>query len=379
MGPRIRSRKNAIIQLNLMVVGMTGLGKTSFIRTFCETLVTRKIEQKQIPALQGPVGKTIDSYSMTFDIEEEGEKIALTIVDTPGLTDDFNLDKQLYEVLHYLEYQFDITLAEESKVKRNPKALDNQIHACLYFIDPSKKGLTLSDIRVLKKLTTRVNVIPVVAKADQLTISQRNSIKKAIFHDIFEQHKIRIYGFPEDDSDPSSTSAAAKDESDSDDDLVGRPRTSGTDATRPRTSGTDATRPRTSGTDYTNADADSDDEDAASDMDDITVLRKIMPFSVISYEEDPEGLPVEIVDPATGERLKGRQYPWGIVDVLDPNHCDFATLRGVLLTTHRKIFKDITFEKYYEQYRTEKLLARKASRLMREDVKKKILDDLRDL
>lgn len=256
-------------------------------------------------------------------------------------------------------------------MKRNPKALDNQIHACLYFIDPSKKSLTLSDIRVLKKLTTRVNVIPVVAKADQLTISQRNALKKSIFNDIFEQHKIRIYGFPEDDADPSSPNGISPIqpiEFDSDDE----------ESLRPTTSGTDSTRPRTSGTDYTNADSD-EENDTAADTDDITVLRKLMPFSVISYEETPEGLPVEIVDPATGEAVKGRQYPWGIVDVLDPNNCDFATLRGVLLTTHRKIFKDITFEKYYEQYRTEKLLARKASRLMREDVKKKLLEDLSEI
>lgn len=38
--------------------------------------------------------------------------------------------------------------------------------------------------------------------------------------------------------------------------------------------------------------------------------------------------------------LKGvftRKFRWGIVDVLDPNHCDFAALRTAVLSTHLKV------------------------------------------
>lgn len=38
--------------------------------------------------------------------------------------------------------------------------------------------------------------------------------------------------------------------------------------------------------------------------------------------------------------LKGvfiRKYRWGTVDVLDPNHCDFAALRTAVLSTHVKV------------------------------------------
>jgi hypothetical protein len=38
--------------------------------------------------------------------------------------------------------------------------------------------------------------------------------------------------------------------------------------------------------------------------------------------------------------LKGvfvRKYRWGAVDVLDPNHCDFAALRTAVLSTHMKV------------------------------------------
>jgi hypothetical protein len=44
--------------------------------------------------------------------------------------------------------------------------------------------------------------------------------------------------------------------------------------------------------------------------------------------------------------LKGvftRKFRWGTVDVLDPNHCDFAALRTVVLSTHLKVRDPATF------------------------------------
>ena len=38
--------------------------------------------------------------------------------------------------------------------------------------------------------------------------------------------------------------------------------------------------------------------------------------------------------------LKGiftRKFRWGVIDVLDPNHCDFATFRTAILSTHLKV------------------------------------------
>ena len=49
--------------------------------------------------------------------------------------------------------------------------------------------------------------------------------------------------------------------------------------------------------------------------------------------------------PGPPEDLKGvfiRKFRWGTVDVLDPNHCDFAALRTAVLSTHLKASLDIT-------------------------------------
>ena len=41
------------------------------------------------------------------------------------------------EIVGYLERQYDDILAEESRIKRNPRFRDNRIHALLYFIAPT--------------------------------------------------------------------------------------------------------------------------------------------------------------------------------------------------------------------------------------------------
>lgn len=42
-----------------------------------------------------------------------------------------------HEIVAYLEKQYDDILAEESRIKRNPRFRDNRVHALLYFISPT--------------------------------------------------------------------------------------------------------------------------------------------------------------------------------------------------------------------------------------------------
>jgi cell division control protein 11 len=41
------------------------------------------------------------------------------------------------EIVGYLERQYDDILAEESRIKRNPRFRDNRVHTLLYFIPPT--------------------------------------------------------------------------------------------------------------------------------------------------------------------------------------------------------------------------------------------------
>lgn len=44
------------------------------------------------------------------------------------------------KIVGYLEEQHDDHLAEESRIKRNPRFRDNRVHAMLYFITPTGHG-----------------------------------------------------------------------------------------------------------------------------------------------------------------------------------------------------------------------------------------------
>ncbi|KAA8567783.1 hypothetical protein EYC84_008246 [Monilinia fructicola] len=97
-----------------------------------------------------------------------------------------------------------IFLAEESRIKRNPRFRDNRVHALLYFITPTGHGLRELDIELMKRLSPRVNVIPVIGKADSLTPAELAESKKLVMEDI-EHYRIPVYNFPydieEDDED----------------------------------------------------------------------------------------------------------------------------------------------------------------------------------
>ena len=46
---------------------------------------------------------------------------------------------------------------------------DTRVHCLLYFISPYGRGLKPLDLDVMKRLSTKVNLVPVIAKADGLT------------------------------------------------------------------------------------------------------------------------------------------------------------------------------------------------------------------
>ena len=48
-----------------------------------------------------------------------------------------------------------------------------------------------------------------------------------------------------------------------------------------------------------------------------------MPFAVIGSNT--------VIEVAGSRRVRGRMYPWGVVEVENPEHCDFVKLRAMLM------------------------------------------------
>ncbi|KAJ5317542.1 hypothetical protein N7508_002050 [Penicillium antarcticum] len=186
---KIRRKKNVKkgIQFCLMVCGASGTGRTTFVNTLCGKQVLE--------------GKDADDAANAHI--EEGVRIKPVTVGELNRSP-HGANSGFGEIVGYLERQYDDILAEESRIKRNPRFRDNRVHVLLYFITPTGHGLRELDIELMKRLSPRVNVIPVIGKADSLTPAELAESKKLIMEDI-EHYRIPVYNFPydieEDDED----------------------------------------------------------------------------------------------------------------------------------------------------------------------------------
>lgn len=123
--------------------------------------------------------KTVGIQSTSSDIEENGVRLRLTVVDTPGFGDFVNNDESWRPIVENIESRFDAYLEAENKVNRM-NIVDNRIHACIYFIQPTGHSLKPLDIQVMKLLHTKVNLIPVIAKSDTLTDEEVGNFKQRV-------------------------------------------------------------------------------------------------------------------------------------------------------------------------------------------------------
>ncbi|MCJ1351930.1 MAG: hypothetical protein MMC33_001914 [Icmadophila ericetorum] len=267
----------------LMVTGESGLGKSTLVNTLFNTSLYPPKERKG-PSLD-IIPKTVSIQSISADIEENGVRLRLTVVDTPGFGDFVNNDESWQPIVKNIEARFDAYLDAENKVNRM-NIVDNRVHACVYFIQPTGHALKPLDIEVMRRLHTKVNLIPVIAKADTLTDEEIAMFKQRILADI-NYHKIQIFEGPR---------------------------------------------------------YELDDEETIAENNEI--MSKV-PFAVV-------GANSEVTSPE-GRKVRGRKYPWGVIEVDNEEHCDFVKLRQMLIRTHMEELKEHTNNALYENYRSERL------------------------
>ncbi|XP_055862045.1 septin-2-like isoform X1 [Biomphalaria glabrata] len=262
----------------LMVVGESGLGKSTLINSL---FLSDLYKGRELPSVNDLVERTVNIEKKQLEIEEKGVRLKLTIVDTPGFNDAVNAGNSQKSLIEYVDKQFEQYYEDECGLNRR-NIVDNRVHCCLYFISPYGHGLRQIDIETMKKLHHKVNIVPLLAKADILTKEELRRMKNRILEEIEENH-IQIYEFP---------------------------------------------------------DCDSDEDEDFKQQD--RELKASIPFAVVGCNTVVE---------AGGKKIRGRAYPWGIVEVDNPNHCDFIRLRQMLISTHMQDLKDVTSDVHYENYR----------------------------
>ncbi|KAI8615457.1 Septin-domain-containing protein [Chytriomyces sp. MP71] len=279
----------------IMIVGESGLGKSTLINTLFNAPIAPTRDTFGMTRGAGEkddVSKTVEIASFTSDIEENGVKLKLTIIDTPGFGDFINNADAHKPILKSIEERYEHYLDQESRVNRK-NMTDSRVHACIYFIAPTGHSLRPLDVTFMKELGSKVNLIPVIAKSDVLTETEVAAFKERILDDI-RAHNINI---------------------------------------------------------YTPAVHENDDPETVHEIKDI--ISRI-PFAIVGSMqsfEHPAG---------SGNHIRGRRYPWGIIEVDNEGHCDFVTLRHMLIRTHMEELKEHTNEMLYENHRAVKLVEKGA-------------------
>eukprot|EP00112_Aurelia_sp_Birch-Aquarium-sp1_P023176 Seg68.8 transcript_id=Seg68.8/GoldUCD/mRNA.D3Y31 product=Septin-7 protein_id=Seg68.8/GoldUCD/D3Y31 len=266
-------------QFTLMVVGESGLGKSTLLNSLflSDVYVNTPYQDASLR-----LSRSMEVRESTCELKEGGVRLQLTIVDTPGFGDNVDNTDCWNAVIKYIDTKFEDYLNAESRVNRTT-VQDTRVHCCLYFIAPTGHGLKPLDIEFMKKLHGKVNIVPVIAKADTLTGEECQRFKQRIMKEISD-HNINIYRFPP----------------------IG-------------------------------------DDESESELVD---LRERIPFAVVGSNAVIE---------VGGKKIRGRKYPWGIVEVENIEHCDFIALRNLLIRTHMQDLIDMTNDAHYENYRSQRL------------------------
>lgn len=200
----LRKRKHLKrgINFTVMVVGQSGTGRSTFINTLCGQQVVDVSTTVMLPT-DTSTDIELQLREETVELEDdEGVKIQLNIIDTPGFGDSLDNTPSFELISDYIRHQYDEILLEESRVRRNPRFKDGRVHACLYLINPTGHGLKEIDVEVIRQLGPIVNVIPVISKSDSLTPEELRLNKRLIMDDI-DKYQLPIYYFPFDEADIS--------------------------------------------------------------------------------------------------------------------------------------------------------------------------------
>lgn len=95
-------------------------------------------------------------------------------------------------------------MQEELKIHRSSNLAidDNRIHCCIYLISPVGHGLRAIDLVTMQALDKKVNLIPVIAKADTITKDELAALRTKIIGEL-RDNGICTYVLPVDDPETS--------------------------------------------------------------------------------------------------------------------------------------------------------------------------------
>lgn len=282
--------------IKLLVVGDSGLGKTTLIRSLMSTPGERlQVHDGSFTPTEQFI-KDPESLCSTISWRDEDDRViwVYRMQDTPGYGDTLDLNESISTVLDFVQEQNIKWLhLEQSRDRKEDMAEmeDPRIDLCLFCIGPHR--LRPADLKFMYEIGLHVPVVPVVTKADTMTIREAGMYRTEVANKIANpmlpgiKDKINIFHFERD--------------------------------TMARAGVNDSGTPTP-------------------------------PFLVIASNDINEDL--NSGDPPL--YWPERRYPWGIAEAFNKDHSDLLSLRGLLL---KEALEEInkTKRQRYESWRRSQL------------------------
>lgn len=182
-------------QFNIMVAGRSGLGKSTLINSLFSS---KLIDSSGRKSAAEPIERTTEMKATSHVLLENNVRLNVNVIDTPGFGDQINNEKCWEPLVKYIKEQHSQYLRKELTAQRERYIPDTRVHCVLYFIQPNGQKLKQLDIQAMKKLSDIANLIPVIAKSDSLTLSERAEFKRLLQNE-FIKHNFNIYPYDSDD------------------------------------------------------------------------------------------------------------------------------------------------------------------------------------
>ncbi|KAG7195450.1 uncharacterized protein KQ657_003212 [Scheffersomyces spartinae] len=175
-------------KFNIMVAGRQGSGKTTFLNSLFKTNLQLHTSPKQ----------TFNICLKKYNFVEESVNLEVTCIDTPGFGDSLDNRYCWMHLVNFIDNQFESYLHQMEQPHRM-KANDIRVHCCIYFLSNATLNSPLSplDIESMKELSKRVNLLPVISKADLYTEDELNLLKQKVRESIIKE-EISVCEFVED-------------------------------------------------------------------------------------------------------------------------------------------------------------------------------------
>ena len=161
--------------VTIMVVGETGVGKTSLLSNLFH-------QQLEWPDSSTSGGRTLRVQEQVVTFDMGGVPFSARLVDSPGYGDSLDLARTFSTCVRYIDGCFRAALRSEQRIRRGDARAQKQdkklVDVVLYFFSPHRAKEI--DMDFLRAMRGKASIVPVLAKADTMTTAELQDFRATV-------------------------------------------------------------------------------------------------------------------------------------------------------------------------------------------------------